>query len=100
MEIVLNRPSFKRCGNASIIIKKIPTKFLAGKLSVPESFRAKSLKMRDVVWTRAAEADLQSVYEEIEKSSESSTEKFLTLVDASIELLRQFPEMAPVFQKP
>jgi plasmid stabilization system protein ParE len=52
------------------------------------------------VWTRAAEADLQAAYEEIEGSQEGAGEGFLLLMDASIQLLRQFPEMAPVFERP
>ena len=56
--------------------------------------------MRDVVWTRAAEADLQKVYEDLEAFHEGSGERFLLLVDASIQLLKQFPEMAPIFEAP
>lgn len=56
--------------------------------------------MRDVVWTRAAEADLQQVYEDLEENREGSGEAFLLLVDASIQLLRQFPQMAPSFAPP
>ena len=56
--------------------------------------------MREIVWTRGAEADLQSAYNEAEESSAGSGESFLGLIDASIELLKQFPEMAPAFEGP
>ena len=54
--------------------------------------------MRNVVWTHAAEADLQEVYNDLEAFREGSGDSFLSLIDASMELLRQFPEMAPVFE--
>ena len=56
--------------------------------------------MRDVVWTRAAEADLQRVFEDLERNREGSGERFLELLEASMQLLRQFPEMAPNFEAP
>ena len=56
--------------------------------------------MRDVVWTRAAEADLHKVYDDLERYHEGAGERFLSLLDASIQLLRQFPEMAPIFGAP
>lgn len=56
--------------------------------------------MREVVWTRAAEADLQAEYQTLEDSKEGAGETFVVLIDAAIQLLRQFPEMAPEFEKP
>jgi plasmid stabilization system protein ParE len=56
--------------------------------------------MREVVWTRGAEADLQAAYEQLEAFQEGMGDGFLSLIDAAIELLRQFPEMAPIFQAP
>ena len=56
--------------------------------------------MLEVVWTRGAEADLQSIYERLEESSAGTGDRFLELISAAIELLRQFPEMAAVFEKP
>jgi plasmid stabilization system protein ParE len=56
--------------------------------------------MREVVWTRGAEADLQSIYDELEDLSPGTGDRFLELLDAAIELLRQFPEMARIFEEP
>lgn len=56
--------------------------------------------MREVVWTRGTEADLQAVYDQIESVREGAGDEFLELIDASIELLRHFPEMVPVFEQP
>ena len=56
--------------------------------------------MREIVWTRAAEADLQAAYEEIEQFQEGAGDNFLLLIDAAIELLKHFPEMAPFFHSP
>jgi plasmid stabilization system protein ParE len=53
-----------------------------------------------VVWTRAAEADLQAAYEELEAFHDGAGDNLLLLIDAAVELLRQFPEMAPVFDGP
>jgi plasmid stabilization system protein ParE len=55
--------------------------------------------MLDVVWTRGAEADLQNAYGEAEEAKGSGDE-LLRLVDAAIELLKQFPEMAPFYDRP
>jgi plasmid stabilization system protein ParE len=56
--------------------------------------------MRDIVWTRGAEADLQEVYDDLEAFREGAGENFFSLIDASVELLRQFPEMAAIFEAP
>ena len=56
--------------------------------------------MRETVWTRAAESDLQEIFSQTEDAREGSGQHFLSLVDAALELLRQFPEMAPVFDPP
>src|SRR3954462_3600576 len=56
--------------------------------------------MREVVWTRGAEADLQSIYDKLEEFSPGTGDRFLELIDAAIELLRQFPEMARMFEEP
>ena len=55
--------------------------------------------MPDVVWTRGAESDLQAAYDDAETANEAGDE-LLQLVDASIQLLKQFPEMAPFFERP
>lgn len=56
--------------------------------------------MPEVVWTRAAESDLQAVYNELESFDEGLGDNFLSLVDSSIELLKQFPAMAPIYAFP
>ena len=56
--------------------------------------------MLELVWTRAAESDLQEIVAQLEDAHEDSGQRFLSLVDASLELLRQFPEMAPLFDPP
>jgi plasmid stabilization system protein ParE len=56
--------------------------------------------MRELVWTRAAESDLQEIYSQLENARENVGRRFLKLLDAALELLRQFPEMAPVFDPP
>jgi plasmid stabilization system protein ParE len=56
--------------------------------------------MGDIVWTRAAEADLQALYECLEDLKIGAGDDFLSLIDASLQLLRQFPEIAPVFDAP
>ena len=56
--------------------------------------------MCELVWTGAAEADLQEIFNELEDAQEGSGERFLLLMDASLELLRLFPEMAPPFEPP
>lgn len=71
-----------------------------GSGSVESGIAQDLIEMRDVVWTRAAEADLQAAYEEIEETFEGGGEGFLLLIDASIQLLREFPEMAPHFMGP
>ena len=56
--------------------------------------------MAELVWTRAAESDLQEIFEQCEEAREGSGERFVSLLGAAVELLRQFPEMAPVFDPP
>jgi plasmid stabilization system protein ParE len=52
----------------------------------------------DIVWTRAAESDLQALYQNLEEHAFG--DDFLSLIDASLHLLLQFPEMAPIFDVP
>ena len=56
--------------------------------------------MPEVVWTRAAESDLQEIFAQLDEVQEGSGQRFLSLMDAALELLRQFPEMAPPFDPP
>jgi plasmid stabilization system protein ParE len=64
------------------------------------SFREKRCKMREVVWTRGAEADLQFIFDQLSDLRDGAGEEFLILLDAAIELLKQFPEMAPTYESP
>ena len=54
----------------------------------------------ELVWTRGAEVDLQAIYEDIEEFHPGGGDRLLMLLDASLYLLRQFPEMAPFFDPP
>jgi len=54
----------------------------------------------ELVWTRGAESDLCAIYQELEEFNSDSGERLVLLIDASLQLLRQFPEMAPVYAPP
>jgi plasmid stabilization system protein ParE len=54
--------------------------------------------VQEVVWTRGAEADLLACFEDLEEKQPGYGQTLVSVVDAQISLLRQFPEMAPVFE--
>lgn len=54
----------------------------------------------ELVWTRGAEADLAAAYQELEEQRPGNGERLLLLANAALQLLRCFPEMAPVFDRP
>ena len=54
----------------------------------------------EVIWTRGAEADLGALYQELEDYQSSNGDRLLLLIDSSLQLLRHFPEMAPIFDSP
>lgn len=54
----------------------------------------------EVVWTHGAEVDLQALYDEAETSSSGAGDHLVMMLDASLHLLRRFPEMAPYFDPP
>lgn len=56
--------------------------------------------MSEIIWTRAAEADLLAVYDTFENLRQGSGDELLSLIDDSIQMLKQFPHMAPVFEAP
>ena len=58
------------------------------------------MNRRELIWTKAAEADLQTIYEYHEESETGHGDRFLALIDDALELLRVFPEMAPVYSPP
>lgn len=58
------------------------------------------MNARELVWTRAAESDLQTIFESLDEAEDGRGERFLRLVDDALELLRHFPEMAPMYDKP
>lgn len=58
------------------------------------------MSRRELIWTKAAEADLQTIFEYQEEFESGQGERFLALVDDALELLRVFPEMAPVYAPP
>ncbi|WP_395746383.1 hypothetical protein [Prosthecobacter sp.] len=55
---------------------------------------------REVVWTWAAEADLQRFYAEAEDGQEGKGMELLTQVETASVLLIQFPRMAPSWRFP
>jgi plasmid stabilization system protein ParE len=55
---------------------------------------------REIIWTWSAEADLQEVFANGEALCPGDGEKFLHLVDALLDLLRQFPQMAAIWRTP
>ena len=56
--------------------------------------------IREVVWTRAAESDLQATFQELEDLQPGHGVNLIRVVDAQISLLQQFAEMAPIFEAP
>jgi plasmid stabilization system protein ParE len=54
----------------------------------------------EIVWTRGAESDLQAIYNELEDARPGLGDEFLGLIDAAVELLEAFPEMAPIYDSP
>ena len=54
--------------------------------------------MRELTWTRGAEIDLQSLFQDEEHIREGAGAEFYELVDAALNLLKAFPEMAPVYK--
>jgi plasmid stabilization system protein ParE len=50
--------------------------------------------MREVIWTNVAQRDLQAAFEAADDRNPAAAEDFLSIVDAAIEMLKQFPEMA------
>lgn len=52
--------------------------------------------MIEAVWTLAAEADVQQLYEQLELREEGSGDRFYHEVLSSVRLLECFPEMGPV----
>lgn len=52
--------------------------------------------MKEVVFLSGADADLQQIYSELEERA--AGEPFLVLVDRKLELLRQFPAIAPRYK--
>lgn len=55
----------------------------------------------ELVWTGGAERDLQEIYEHMfDGAGEDLAAEFMQTVDKSVGLLREFPEIAPVFIAP
>jgi plasmid stabilization system protein ParE len=55
---------------------------------------------REIVWTWAAEADLQRFFAEAEGAQEGRGLELLTQVETAASLLDQFPRMAPNLRFP
>ena len=56
--------------------------------------------MPEIVWKQGAENDLFHIFAELENSSEGSGARFVQKLDFTLENLRLYPEIAPLFEKP
>ncbi len=56
--------------------------------------------MPELVWKHGAETDLLSIFASLEESRPGAGERFTLKLDAVLENLRQFPQMAPLFEPP
>ena len=56
--------------------------------------------MLEVVWKGGAEQDLLRIFAELDERREGAGADFTRKLDASLQNLRGFPEMAPVFDPP
>ncbi|TDU71238.1 plasmid stabilization system protein ParE [Prosthecobacter fusiformis] len=58
------------------------------------------MKRPELIWTADGEADLRKLYNWMEEHSEQAGDHFIVVVDSALELLRSFPEMAPMYEPP
>jgi len=54
----------------------------------------------EVVWTNGAEEDLRWVYKWLEDTTEGSGDRFVHALDGGLSLVRDFPEIAAVYDWP
>lgn len=56
--------------------------------------------MPEVIWKQGAENDLLQVFSEFEDREVGSGEGFVARLDFTLQHLRLYPEMAPIFEPP
>src|SRR3954463_5156262 len=56
--------------------------------------------MLEVVWKGGAEQDLLRIFAELDERREGAGADFTRKLDASLQNLRSFPNMAPMFDRP
>jgi plasmid stabilization system protein ParE len=54
----------------------------------------------EIVWKRGAEEDLLRIFGQLEDFREGAGERFAHALDATLQYLRDFPELAPDFDHP
>ena len=56
--------------------------------------------MAEIIWKHGAEDDLLGIFREMEEHQSSSGECFALRLDAVLQKLRTYPNMAPIFEPP
>jgi plasmid stabilization system protein ParE len=56
--------------------------------------------MAEIIWKQGAEDDLLRIFSDMEEYREGAGERFTLTLDATLQNLRKFPEMAPMFEPP
>ena len=56
--------------------------------------------MVEIVWKRGAEDDLLRIFASLEDCREGTGERFTRALDATLQNLRIYPAMAPIFEGP
>jgi plasmid stabilization system protein ParE len=56
--------------------------------------------MPEIIWKGGAEHDLLSIFAALEESRPGAGERFTLKLDAVLENVRQFPQMAPMYEPP
>lgn len=56
--------------------------------------------MPEIVWKGGAEEDLLRIFAALEECRASAGERFTHTLDATLQNLRRYPHMAPVFEPP
>jgi plasmid stabilization system protein ParE len=56
--------------------------------------------MLEIIWKRGAEDDLLRIFAELEEFGEGTGARFVEVLDGTLQYLRRYPRMAPVFEHP
>jgi plasmid stabilization system protein ParE len=56
--------------------------------------------MLEIVWKGGAEEDLLRIFADLEEFGEGAGAHFVALLDGTLHHLRNYPQMAPVFEHP